>query len=65
MELVVNGHKRQLGQASLEALVLELAGSPRGVAVAVNGELVPRSSWASHQLADGDRVEVLNAAAGG
>ncbi|WP_020520446.1 sulfur carrier protein ThiS [Catelliglobosispora koreensis] len=38
---------------------------PRGVAVAVNGEVVPRSAWESHLLADGDSVEVLTAAQGG
>jgi sulfur carrier protein len=33
--------------------------------VAVNGEVVPRSTWATASLRDGDRVEVLTAAQGG
>lgn len=39
--------------------------APLGVAVAVNGEVVPRSSWTTHALADGDAVEVVTAKAGG
>lgn len=37
----------------------------RGVAVAVNGEVVPRQSWQSTAVAAGDRVEVLTATQGG
>jgi sulfur carrier protein len=37
----------------------------RGIAVAVNGEVVPRSDWPGTTLADGDRVEVLSATQGG
>jgi sulfur carrier protein len=33
--------------------------------VAVNGTVVPRSTWATSRLADGDAVEVLTAAQGG
>jgi sulfur carrier protein len=39
--------------------------SARGVAVAVNGEVVPRSAWETTGLHPGDRVEVLTAAQGG
>jgi sulfur carrier protein len=38
---------------------------PRGVAVAVNGEVVPRTDWPATVLRGGDRVEVLSAAQGG
>ena len=37
----------------------------RGVAVALNGEVVPRGSWGERQVADGDRVEALTAMQGG
>jgi sulfur carrier protein len=39
--------------------------SPRGVAVALNGEVVPRSSWSTTRLTSGDRLEIVTAAAGG
>lgn len=37
----------------------------RGLAVAVNGEVVPRAGWSTTALRDGDRVEVLGATQGG
>jgi sulfur carrier protein len=37
----------------------------RGVAVARNGEVVPRGTWHDQQVADGDRIEALNAMQGG
>jgi sulfur carrier protein len=66
VQLTVNGTSREVtGALSVGALVAELTGAQRGVAVAVNGEVVPRSTWATAGLRDGDRVEVLTAAQGG
>jgi sulfur carrier protein len=64
--LTVNGDERTVaGGTSVAALVAELGLEPRGVAVAVGGEVVPRRSWGDHVLADGDEVEVLTIAQGG
>lgn len=38
---------------------------PRGVAVAIDDAVLPRSTWASTALRDGDRVEVVTAVQGG
>ena len=66
MRLTVNGTAREVtGDPSVAALVAQLTEARRGVAVAVNGEVVPRSTWATADLRDGDRVEVLTAAQGG
>jgi len=66
MRLTVNGRgfdsEREL---SVQTLVETITEAGRGVAVAVNGEVVPRSTWAATPLADGDLVEVLTAAQGG
>ena len=66
--VVINGQPRRLPQdATLEQAVRE-AGAPeggRGVAVAVDGEVVPRGKWARTILAEGQRVEVLSAVQGG
>ena len=50
-------------QAAVEALDLPAAG--RGVAVAVDAEVVPRTQWETHTLQDGARIEVLRAIQGG
>jgi len=66
VELTVNGAGRSVaGGTSVADLVGDIAGQHRGVAVAVNGEVVPRTGWPATELRDGDRVEVLTAAQGG
>ena len=40
-------------------------GEARGVAVAIDGEVVPRGRWDDVALADGARVEVVQAVQGG
>jgi sulfur carrier protein len=44
---------------------LDVEGPRRGLAVAVDAEVVPRSQWDARALAAGDRVEVLSAIQGG
>ena len=66
MRLMVNGASREVaGEQTVAVLVAAITVERRGVAVAVNGEVVPRSTWAEVGLRDGDRVEVLSAAQGG
>lgn len=62
----VNGERRELPPGHrLDALVLAHTPSRHGVAVAVDGEVVPRASWAETVLADGAEVEILTAVQGG
>ncbi|MER6594574.1 sulfur carrier protein ThiS [Micromonospora purpureochromogenes] len=66
MQLIVNGAGRDLpGGSTVADLVRAVTGQRRGLAVAVNGEVVPRTGWPATVLRDGDRVEVLSAAQGG
>jgi sulfur carrier protein len=67
VRLIVNGNPRHAaGELTVAELVKDLgSGQQRGVAVAVNGEVVPRSAWDRQSLRDGDRIEVLTAAQGG
>ncbi|HUK70082.1 MAG TPA: sulfur carrier protein ThiS [Streptosporangiaceae bacterium] len=66
VQVTVNGQPREVPADTtvghLVATVTELA---TGVAAAVNGEVVPRRSWAGTLLRDGDRVEVVTAMQGG
>jgi len=39
--------------------------SPKGIAVARNGEVVPKSAWDRTVVSGGDRIEIVTAAAGG
>jgi sulfur carrier protein len=66
--IVVNGQGSSVGPGATVAEVLSelgLAEDARGVAVAVDGAVVPRGGWATFALADDARVEVLTAMQGG
>jgi sulfur carrier protein len=66
MTITVNGERRELSEGTtVAALVADLGTGERGVAVAVNSEVVSRSRWSGTPLQPGDRVEVLGAAQGG
>ncbi|ADU06128.1 MULTISPECIES: sulfur carrier protein ThiS [Micromonospora] len=66
MELIVNGTGRTLPEGvTVAEVVRTVTDRERGLAVAVNGEVVPRGGWAASVLRDGDRVEVLSATQGG
>jgi sulfur carrier protein len=66
--IVLNGRSSDLrpGETITDALArLGLALDARGVAVAVDAEVVPRSRWGSFALPAGAHVEVLTAMQGG
>jgi sulfur carrier protein len=64
--VTVNGAaERFTGPTTVEQVVQRLCASSDGVAVARNGEVVPRSAWTSTALEAGDHLEILTAAAGG
>lgn len=66
MIVTVNGEPRPLDPGSAVGTAVESVGAGgTGTAVAVNGEVVPRSEWSQRTLADGDSVEVLSAVPGG
>ena len=68
MSLLVklNGEPRELPDGStIVQAVAELTVAPAGVAAAVNGDVIPRGSWATTLLRDGDQVEVVTAVQGG
>ena len=68
MLVQLNGatHELPAGATVASALAeLTLALDERGVAVAVQGEVVPRSEWSHRTLSVGDRVEVVRAVQGG
>lgn len=66
MRATINGQVQELPDELTVGALLELLGSPRnGVAVARNDRVVRRSAYDSDHLCDGDRVEIIQAVAGG
>lgn len=65
MRLTVNGEPVEVDVATVADLVAARTADARHVAVARNGDVVPRSAWGATGLQEGDAVEVLAATAGG
>jgi sulfur carrier protein len=63
----VNGESEPLVAATIEVLLAEKAVDTRqrGIAVALNGAVVPRAAWRDTPLKPGDRVEIVRARQGG
>ena len=66
MNVVLNGEPRPLEEGTtVGALLRSLDVPERGVAVAVDAEVVPRGAWDETTLGDGAHVEVVHAVQGG
>jgi len=70
MNLQINGKESEFcgdaaGGFTLAALVESLGMKPDRVAVELNRSIVPRDRWASTQLSEGDRLEVVHFVGGG
>jgi sulfur carrier protein len=68
MHVLVNGEERELAPSATVAALVSLLEAPtegRGVAVALDGEVVPRGMWADTELREGSRVEIVVAVQGG
>lgn len=68
MHVTVNGREVVIDDGAVVADAARMAGvghGERGVALALDGEVVPGRSWERTLLADGAVLEVVRAAAGG
>lgn len=66
MKVTINGKQTEVADgSSIPDLIAILDYPERGVAVAVDGEVVPSRRWHGVALRDGSRVEILRAVQGG
>jgi len=65
--ILLNGRSREVQAETLEELLVEIGLAPgrKGIAVALNGEVVPRGRWPASRLSSGDSVEIVGAVQGG
>jgi sulfur carrier protein len=65
--IYLNGEPREREGATIVELLADLGVEPaaRGVAVAIDGEVVPRAEWRERRINEGERVEALSAMQGG
>lgn len=67
MQVQINGNPETLEDGVTIAALLEKLNInlDRGVAVALNYNVVPKSDFSKTRLKEGDRVEIIHATAGG
>jgi sulfur carrier protein len=68
VNVVLNGERQELTDGATVRAAVVATGAPsegRGVAVALDGEVVPRKRWDDVPLREGQRVEVVQAVQGG
>ena len=66
MQILLNGETRHLDEgATVANLIAELNLTDQRLAVEVNEELVPRSTFSDHYLKAGDEMEIVHAIGGG
>ena len=66
MIVTLNGKPREIeGPVTIADLLCSLDITPRQVAVALNGDVLPRDRWPEVAIGDGDTVEVVRAVGGG
>ncbi|MGB5406729.1 MAG: sulfur carrier protein ThiS [Thiogranum sp.] len=66
MELIINGKAEQLPEGTSAAQLIERLGlTNERLAMEVNREIVPRSSFEAHILKAGDQIEIVRAIGGG
>lgn len=67
MEVYINNILRDIAESStlLELLHAENMSEKKGIAVAINNEVIPRVSWEKQQLSAQDRITIIRATQGG
>jgi len=62
----LNGEATEVAKClTLQQLIDQMQLAGQRIAVELNGEIVPRSRWATVEIQDGDRAEVVRAIGGG
>jgi sulfur carrier protein len=64
--IIINGERREFAQPLVFAELIETLGlGGKRLAIERNGEIVPRSQFGAHAIADGDKLEIVVAVGGG
>ena len=65
MNVQINNQDRQTEARNLQDLAIELQLPQKGVAVAIDNQMIPRGNWAQTALQEGARIVIIKAACGG
>ena len=66
MKIIINGETKEFSKGiTLQAVLKELALEGKVMAAAINMEIVKQDLWATHEVHDGDKLELLDFVGGG
>jgi len=66
MEIEINGLQMKIHQSlTVDELISSLNYLNKKIAIEVNGEIIPRSTYSNKIIVDGDKVVIINAVGGG
>ena len=66
MVVIINGDQHLIDSSnSLMDLLVSLEMTQRQIAVELNGEIIPKSTFEQQQLSDGDKIEIVQFIGGG
>jgi len=67
MKIFLNNQPETLSQPHSVSQILDRLELPhtRGIAIAVNNQVVPKNQWSEHLLQENDKVTVIRATQGG
>lgn len=64
--ILLNGEQKKLNTGlNLDRLLHELNMVSSGIAIAINGEIIPRSLFKEKSIGEGDQVEIIHPVGGG
>jgi sulfur carrier protein len=67
MDVYINSNLQQLQDNAkiVDALASLNINAQKGIAIAINNNVIPRQEWATHDLAPGDKITLIKATQGG
>lgn len=67
MDIFINNEKTEVlpGQTLTDLLIDLNIATPKGIAIAINNNVIPKTGWENHHLQEQDRVTIIRATQGG
>ncbi len=65
MNITLNHKEQTIQSTTIDGLIEEFSIETKGVAIALNNRVIPRSNWGATKLNEGDKVVIVSAVFGG
>jgi len=68
MEITLNNQKKNLAESGItvqQLLNSEMPGKQKGIAVAINNRVIPKTEWENARISDKDNILIIKATQGG